>query len=194
MKKLLLILLSVFTLTACQQDDVEAPVNNVQSRAVDPVFGADWSKVGYDLGYQLVDMQYVNGERGGMDAEYLMHSSGKMVMEVTLRNLNNYTASCSWRDFYLTENRGISLYHKSVKIYPKNSYMNNAPLETVTLEKGESQTLYFYTEELFKVDDDSYSYSTTPPFIISLHYKDKVLTSDELNVQYDSYPHWEQIR
>ncbi len=165
----------------------------MQSRSANYGFSADWYRLSYDLGGELLDIRYVDAESGSMDAGYTMHTTGTMLMEVTLHSSYNQTLKSS--DFYLTENDGkYPPYRKSVKIYSANTYLNNPPLSNITLNAGESKTVYIHTYELFKNGNDSYSYTTTPPFIITLHYRDAALTGDQIDVEYDTRSYWEKYR
>lgn len=194
MKNIVFMLLSIFALTACQQEEVETQESKSLSRSAYYGLSADWYWLSYDLGGELIDIRYVDGESGSMDAGYTMHSTGTLLMEVTLHN-HSYTQNLNAGDFYLTENDGkYPPYRKQVKIYLSNSYMNNPSVNSITLQANESKTVYFYTTELFKNGPDSYSYNTTPPFIITLHYRDGILTSDQIDVKYDTSSYWEKYR
>ena len=194
MKNIVFLLLSIFALTACQQEEVETQESKALSRSAYYGLTADWYWLSYDLGGELLDIRYVNGESGSMDAGYTMHSIGTLLMEVTLHN-HSYTQTFNASDFYLTANDGkYPPYHKKVRIYLANSYLNNPSVNSITMQADESKTVYFYTTELFKDGNDSYSYNTEPPFTITLHYKDGALTGDDIDVKYDTRSYWKKYR
>lgn len=195
MKNIVFMLLSIFALTACQQEEVEIQESKSLSRSAYYGLSADWTKVSFGLGEEMINIEYANSESGSMEAAYILHTRGTMAMEVTLHNSNDYTMTCDADDFYLTSNSGTyPHYHKAVSIRSQNSYALNYLLNTVTLQANESKTVYIYTDELFREGYDYYSYNTEPYFMIALHYKDSEITCNDVDAVYDTRSYWERYR
>ena len=197
MKKLVIALLALLSFTACQQDALEEL--DVQTRSTNYVsYGfniTEWPRLSYDIGGELIDIRYVNAESSSVDAGYTLHSTGTMVMEVTISNGRSETI-LNPNDFYLTDNiRSYPyVYHKRVSLYTSNSPQGY--VSTLTLEPNETRTIYIYTNELFRYATDGWcSYGPlTPPFTITLWYKDNSILQDDVDAYCDTRSYWERYR